>query len=144
MLLRKWITYCLPTYSVRGSEPPQLFSNAEGERKHKQLLHCLLASKYVQGVILSFSFLGDTTTEKQQAYSHNPNIKGKYDTPAPSRSASTAYCSVAKVLLNLYFHLLLLIINCSCIINAKIYQQIASTMFFISLQIAQNNKQLSP
>lgn len=65
MFPRKRITYCLPTYSVRDSVPPLPFSSAEGERKHMLLLHCPLSSEYVQGAVLSFSFLVDTAIERQ-------------------------------------------------------------------------------
>lgn len=77
--LRKQITYCLPTYSVRDSVPPQPFSSAEGERKHKLSLRCRLSSKYALGAVLSFSFLGGTETNRTESFQGGREWSGAED-----------------------------------------------------------------
>lgn len=64
MFQRKKITYCLPTYNAKDSKPLPPSSSAPDERTHMLLLHCPLASGYVLGVELSFSFLVGTEIKK--------------------------------------------------------------------------------
>lgn len=54
------MTYCLPTYSARGSTPPPPSSSVRDERMRTRLLHCLLSSGCALVGGLSFSFLVDT------------------------------------------------------------------------------------